>query len=146
MNRVGFYLSGQQPVERVLPLLARAARERGDRLAVIAGDAALRERLSRSLWEERPSDFLAHGMAGEPHAGRQPLLICDTCDAANGATTAILADGVWREEAEGFARVLLLFDDGAREAARPAWRQFDTREGLEREFWELENGKWTRKL
>ncbi|MCB2086881.1 MAG: DNA polymerase III subunit chi [Sphingomonadaceae bacterium] len=146
MNRLGFYLSGPVPVERVLPLLARAARDKGERLAVVAGEAEQRERLSKCLWEERPTDFLAHGMAGEAHADRQPLLISDSCGKANGATTAILADGKWREEAAGFDRVLLLFDDSGREAARGAWREFDATEGLEREFWALEDGKWVRKL
>lgn len=146
MNRLGFYLSGSHPVERVLPLLARAARDKGERLVVVAADAEQREGLDRALWEERPTDFLAHGMAGEAHAARQPLLIADSCDTANGATTAILADGVWRPEAEKFDRVLLLFDDHGREAARGAWRTFDGIEGLEREFWALEDGKWARKV
>ena len=146
MNRVGFYLSGAHPVERVLPLLARAARDKGERLAVVAEDAGLRDRLSEVLWQDGGADFLAHGMAVDPHAARQPLLISGECTAANGATTAIIADGTWRTEAERYDRVLLLFTDAGREGARTAWRQFDDRDDLEREFWELEDGKWTRKL
>ena len=36
--RLGFYLSGNQPVERVLPLIARAALGQGQRLLVVSGD------------------------------------------------------------------------------------------------------------
>ena len=60
MDRLGFYLSGEQPVERVLPLIARAAKRAGQRMLVVAGDADLLERLDKALWEQFPEDFLAH--------------------------------------------------------------------------------------
>lgn len=144
--RVGFYLAASQPVERVLPLIARAALKAGQRMLVVASDADLRARLDTALWEYAPADFLAHGEAGMDHAERQPILLSDACRAPNGAQLVSFADGVWREEAEKFERAFLFFDDGGREAARSVWRQFDEREDVEREFHELEDGKWTRKL
>src|SRR5690606_20829728 len=143
--RLGFYLSGAQPVERVLPLIARAAKGQGQRLLVVAGDDGTRERLGKALWGFSPEDFLAHGRADAPHAKRQPVLLSTDCAAPNGATLIALADGQWREEAESFDRALLFFDEAGRAEARRTWRLFDGREDVAREFHELEGGKWVRK-
>lgn len=143
--RVGFYLAGTQPVERVLPLIARAATSRGQRLLVVAGEEGLRGTLSKALWEAFPAEFLAHGQAGGAHDARQPILLSGTCDATNGAKLLALADGQWRAEAEGFERVLLFFDDEGRAAARETWKLFDDRSDVEREFHELDGGKWVQR-
>ena len=145
MKRVGFYLSGAQPVERVLPLIARAAKKAGQRMLVVAEDAALLDRLDKALWEQFAEDFLAHGRADAPHAARQPVLLATECTAANGAALVALADGQWRDDAEGFERALLFFDESGRSAARETWRRFDSREDIAREFHELEGGKWVQK-
>jgi DNA polymerase III subunit chi len=143
--RLGFYLSGDQPLERVLPLIARAALGQGQRLLVVSEDAEQLARLDTALWQQQPEQFLAHGVAGGPHDARQPVLLSATCDAANGAELLALADGLWREEAEQFTRVFLFFDESGRAAARGVWRQFEGRDEVEREFHELEGGKWVRK-
>jgi DNA polymerase-3 subunit chi len=143
--RLGFYLSGAQPVERVLPLIARAAKGQGQRMLVVAADEEMLERLDKALWELFPEDFLAHGRAGAAHAERQPVLLSTRCEPANGARLIALADGQWREEAERFDRALLFFDEAGRAAARQTWRLFDQREEVTREFHELEDGKWVRK-
>ncbi|MBO9518578.1 MAG: DNA polymerase III subunit chi [Porphyrobacter sp.] len=145
MERVGFYLSGAQPVERVLPLIARAAKAGGQTMLVVAEDPSLVDRLDKALWEQCPEDFLAHGRADAPHADRQPVLLSGECTAANGAKLLALADGQWRGEAEAFERVLLFFDEGGKAEARKTWRLFDQREEVTREFYELEGGKWVKK-
>ena len=145
MERIGFYLSGAHPVERVLPLIARAAKAQDQRMLVVAEDESLLDRLDAALWEQSAEDFLAHGRANAPHAARQPILLSTDWAAANGATLVALADGQWRPEAETFDRVLLFFDEGGRAAARQAWRIFDQRDGVTREFHELEGGKWVQK-
>ncbi len=145
MDRLGFYLSGEQPVERVLPLIARAAKRAGQRMLVVAGDADLLDRLDKALWEQFPEDYLAHGLADAPHAARQPVLLSAECSAANGATLVALADGQWRAEAEQFDRALLFFDESGRAASRQVWRQFDQRDDVTREFHELDGGKWVQK-
>ena len=145
MLRLGFYLSGAQPVERVLPLIARAAAKAGQRMVVVAEDADLLDRLDKALWEQVPDDYLAHGRADAPHARRQPVLLSTDCTAANGATLVALADGQWRPEAERFERALLLFDESGRAASREIWRLFDQREDVTREFHELDGGKWVQK-
>jgi DNA polymerase-3 subunit chi len=140
--RVGFYLLQRDPVERALPQIAAKAMESGQRMLVVSGDAALLDRLDAALWSERADTFLAHGRAGQPHAERQPILLSDVCDAANGARLCALADGEWRDDALGFERVLLFFDDARRGAARQVWRLFDARDDVAREFHEQQDGKW----
>jgi DNA polymerase-3 subunit chi len=127
LQRIGFYLSGSQPVERVLPLIARAAARAGQKLLVVADDTGLLERLDKALWEHFPEDYLAHGRADAPHAERQPALLAAECTAVNGATLVALADGRWRPEAEAFERALLFFDEAGRAASREVWRLFDGR-------------------
>ena len=145
MERVGFYLSCEQPIERVLPLIARAAKKQGQRMLVVADEEALIDRLDKALWEQTPEEYLAHGRADAPHADRQPVLLSRECKALNGATLVALADGQWREQAEGFDRALLFFDESGRQATKAIWRLFDQREDVTREFHELEDGKWVKK-
>lgn len=146
MERVGFYLTGHHPVERVLPLIAKAARRAGQRMLIVSGDEDQLAALDKALWEESPADFLAHGRADAPHADRQPLLLSQTCDPANGAKLVALADGLWREEAERFDRAFLFFGDEGREAARGTWRLFNQREDVTREYHALEGGKWVQRM
>lgn len=143
--RIGFYLTGNEPVERVLPLIAKAAAERGQRLLVVAEQDDLLERLDKALWDHAPEQFLAHGREGSPDDSRQPILLSARCEAGNGAEVLALADGQWREEAANFPRALLFFDEAGRAAARETWRLFDGREDIDREFHELENGRWARR-
>ena len=145
MKRLGFYLVGHEPVERVLPLIARAAKRQDQTMLVVAQEADLLDRLDQALWEMEPESFLAHGRADRPHADRQPVLLSTACSAANGAQLLALADGSWRDEAESFERVLLFFDEGGRPRARQTWSQFNDREDVEREFYELEQGKWVKR-
>jgi DNA polymerase III subunit chi len=145
VDRVGFYLSGDLPVERVLPIIVRGAKEKGQRMLVVADDEAFLSRLDKALWEYSPGSFLAHGLAGEGHEASQPVLLSTACVAANGANVVAFADGKWRDEAERFERALMFFDESGREAARPAWRQFDQREDVEREYYAVEDGKWVKK-
>lgn len=145
MKQIGFYLSGDVPVEQVLPLIARKVVQAGERLLVVSADAEQRALLDRALWEAAPHDFLAHGNAEAPHAARQPILLSSECSASNGASMIALADGEWRAEAEPFERGFLFFDDSGRERARPVWTAFDDRADIAREFHVLEQGKWSRK-
>jgi DNA polymerase-3 subunit chi len=146
VERVGFYLTGSHPVERVLPLIARAARRAAQRMLIVSGDEDQLAALGKALWEESPADFLAHGRADAPHAERQPLLLSQRCEPANGARLVAFADGAWRDEAEGFDRAFLFFGEEGREAARATWRLFDNRTDVTREYHALEGGKWVQKM
>ncbi|MFA6219500.1 MAG: DNA polymerase III subunit chi [Erythrobacter sp.] len=143
MTRVDFYRLGRDPVDITVARLARKVMQSGERLLVVAGDPAQREALSRVLWAQDGAAFLAHGMAGTPDAARQPILLSDSAQAANGATTAIIADGRWREEASALSRVLLLFDAAARDAAAQLWRRFAADAAVDNRIYKQdESGGW----
>jgi DNA polymerase-3 subunit chi len=141
VSQVDFYQLRSDPVERVVPLLAIKAIERGDRLLVVSGDSGQRAALSEALWA-RENSFIAHGEAGEPHAERQPVLLAASCEAANGAGTAILADGEWRDEAGAFARAVLLFGPEQTEAARGLWGSLSGSGHTLRIFKQGDDGGW----
>jgi DNA polymerase-3 subunit chi len=140
--RVDFYQLSRDPAEAALPLIARAALNSGERLLVVSADEAQLGRIGDMLWMKLPDTFLAHGRAGLPDAERQPILLSAAPEPANGARLMAIADGVWREGAEPFARTFFMFDEGTLQAARDCWRMLGTREGVERKFWKQQGGKW----
>ncbi|MGH6786291.1 MAG: DNA polymerase III subunit chi [Novosphingobium sp.] len=140
--RVDFYQLSRDPAEAVVPLLAHNTQSAGERMLVVSADDAQVARISETLWAK--DGFLAHGLAGGPHQERQPILLSDACEPANGARYLALADGEWRDAAEGFERVFLLFDGSTIDAARGTWRTLREREGIECNYWQQDGGKWTK--
>ena len=140
--RADFYLLSTDPVEATLPRIARSVKGAGERLLVVSSDADQLAAIDRTLWEQLPEEFLAHGPAGAAHAARQPLLLAETCTADNAARFVAFADGQWRDEAFGFERALLFFDSRTLDAARGTWRMLGEREDVERHFWKQEGGRW----
>jgi DNA polymerase III subunit chi len=140
--RVDFYQLSRDPAEAALPLIARAAMKAGERMLVVSADEAQLARIGDALWTRLPDSFLAHGMAADKDAARQPILLSTAPEPANGAKFLAIADGLWREGAEPFARTFLLFDEATLQGARDCWRMLGTREGIERKFWRQEGGKW----
>jgi DNA polymerase-3 subunit chi len=143
-TKLDFWQVTDDPVEKVVTLIARRVLGEGARLLVVSADADQRAAISRALWQAGPEAFLANGEAEAPGAERQPILLSGECAAANGATHLILADGTFRET-DAFARVFLLFPPGAAPAARQAWRAQDGREGVERAYFAQESGRWVKK-
>ncbi|OYW16452.1 MAG: DNA polymerase III subunit chi [Novosphingobium sp. 12-64-8] len=139
--RVDFYQLTRDPAELVLPLIARNTLGAGERLLVVSDDAAQLGRVSEALWTRLPESFLAHGRAGGEHDARQPILLSDRAEPANGAKFVALADGVWRE-ADDVTRVFLLFPPERIDDARGCWRMLGTRDGVERKYWRQDGGKW----
>ncbi len=141
--RVDFYQLSRDPVERVVVMLARKVAASGERLLVVSGDPGQRAVISGELWRAGPDQFLANGEASDSHPERQPILLSDRADAANGAKIVLLADGKWRSEALDFERALLLFGGGETEAARALWRELDGEDGVTREIHKQdESGRW----
>jgi DNA polymerase III subunit chi len=143
--QLDFWQLSRDPLEKVVAQIAERARGAGEKLLVVAVDDAQRSTMSEALWGAKPASFLANGEAEAPHAARQPILLSRECAAANGARYLVLADGEWRDEAEAFERVFLLFGEPAVEAARAVWRQFDGREDVERSYYAQEDGGWAKK-
>jgi len=140
--RVDFYVLGQNAPDPIVAALAAKALGEGERLLIVDADEARRVAISDMLWEARPEQFLANGLAADPHASRQPILISDKAEAPNGARLLCLADGRWREPG-GFERVLYLFGDEALPEARAQWRRLSDHEDTERHFWKQDDhGRW----
>ncbi len=140
--RVDFYQLSRDPAEAALPLIARATLKAGERLLVVSGDEGQRARIGDALWERLPDSFLAHGNAGGPHDARQPILLSDRPEPANGAQYLAIADGVWREGDSPFERIFFLFDEATLQPARDCWRMLGQRDAIERRFWKQQDGRW----
>ena len=138
--RLDFWQVSDGPIARVVAQIAPRVLEDGERMLVVDGDTGRRMEVSQALWAA--DSFLANG---EAHPSRQPVLLAGECSADNGATVAVLADGRWRDEAEGFVRTILLFGEDLVTDARGVWRQFDGREDVTRSYFAQEAGKWVKK-
>lgn len=142
--KLDFWQVTDDPIEKVVALIAKRTLGQGERVLVVSADPAQRAAVSAALWQAGAESFLAHGEADAPGAERQPILLSAEPVAANGASHLILADGIWRE-AEGFARVFLLFLPQAAPDARTVWRAQDGRAGIERAYFAQEDGRWQKK-
>lgn len=138
--RVDFYQLSRDPAESVVPLLADKTLGAGERLLVVSDNPAQLAAIGDALWARE--GFLAHGLAGDAHQARQPILLADRVAPANGAKFVALADGVWREAGEGVERVFLLFGDNRLHEARACWTELGGRDGLTRHFWKQEGARW----
>ena len=145
MVQVDFYQLGGAAPEPVIAVLAKKVLSAEGRLIVIAEDEAYLSKLDRMLWDQGPTSFLPHGLAGGADDARQPILLTTSPDAPNLARNALIADGSWRESVLSYDRSFLLFDDSTLKGARDAWKSLAAREGVERRYWGLESGKWVQK-
>ena len=143
--RVDFYQLGGMPVEQVIAGIAQKLVDSNERLLIVASDEILLSRLDRLLWDVGKTSFLPHAIAGGSDDSRQPILLSTTPEPANVARNLLIADGEWREAALNFQRAFYLFDQSTLDGARLAWKLLSGREGVDRHYWALENGRWTQK-
>ena len=81
------------------------------RLLVIAEDEAFLHGSTGCLWDQGPTSFLPHALAGGADDARQPILLSTSPDAPNLARNLLIADGIWRDSALSYDRSFFLFDD-----------------------------------
>ena len=143
--RVDFYQLGAAQPDGIIASIAAKLLGDGQRLLIVAGDEALLARLDRQLWDQGAASFLPHGLAGGQDDTAQPILLSTGTDAPNLARNLLIADGEWREAALAYDRAFYLFDEATLEGARLAWKLLAGREGVERNYWALEDGRWTKK-
>ena len=144
--RVDFYqLAEGVPADQVIGVIAGRLLEGGERAVLVSSSEADLARLDRLLWQGSAASFLPHGIAGTSDDSRQPLLLSQGVDSPTGARNLIIADGEWREAALNFERAFFLFTPDEVEAARLAWKLLAGRDGVERNYWANEDGRWTRK-
>ena len=140
--QVDFYQLGSTPLEQVIASIAQKLLGEGKRLLVVAEDQGLLGRLDRMLWDQGPTSFLPHALAGGSEDARQPILLASQTDAPNLARNILIVDGQWREAALTFDRAFYLFDAATLEGARLAWKLLAGREGVERRYWAQVDGRW----
>ena len=143
--RVDFYQLGTARPDEIVASISGKLLDEGQRLLIVAGDEGTLARLDRQLWDQGAASFLPHGLAGGADDAAQPLLLSTGTDAPNLARNILITDGEWRDAALGYDRAFYLFDEATLEGARLAWKLLAGREGVERNYWALEDGKWVRK-
>ena len=143
--RVDFYQLGAAQPDGVIASIAGKLLDDEQRLLLVAADEATLSRLDRQLWDQGAASFLPHALAGGADDTAQPILLSTGTDAPNRARNILIADGEWREAALGYDRAFYLFDEGTLKGARLAWKLLAGREGVERNYWALEDGKWVKK-
>jgi DNA polymerase-3 subunit chi len=143
--RVDFYQLGVAQPDGVIAAIAGKLIDDEQRLLVVAADEGLLSRLDRQLWDQGAASFLPHGLAGGADDMAQLILLSTGTDAPNRARNILIADGDWREAALAYDRAFYLFDEATLEGARLAWKLLAGRDGVERNYWALEDGKWVKK-
>ena len=142
---VWFYHLERTSLDAALPELLEKTLARGWRALVRAAGPERVEHLDGWLWSYRDDSFLAHGIAGEPSAERQPILITTDMTNPNGANALFLIDGAEPGEIEGYERCILLFDgrdEAAVATARKRWPAFRAA-GCAVSYWRQgESGAW----
>jgi DNA polymerase-3 subunit chi len=142
--QVDFYQLGDVPLEQVIASISEKILAQDGRLIIVGSDEAALARLNRMMWDQGPTSFIPHGLAGGADDARQPILLTTSPDAPNLARNILIADGEWREAALDYDRAFHLFDGETVEQARLAWKLLSGREGVERRYWRQEDGRWTR--
>ena len=143
--RVDFYQLGAAQPDGVISAIAGKLIGESQRLLVVGSDEGLLARLDRQLWDQGAPSFLPHGLAGGSDDAAQPILLSTGTDAPNRARNILIADGEWREAALAYDRAFYLFDEATLEGARLAWKLLAGRDGVERNYWAREDGKWVKK-
>lgn len=134
---VWFYHLERSTLDQVLPELLERTLARGWKAIVRTGDAQRVEHLDGFLWSWRDDAFLAHGVADEPFAERQPVLLTTALDNPNGAQALFLIDGAEPGDLAPHERCIVLFDgrdEAALAQARGRWKTFKA-EGRPVSYW-----------
>jgi DNA polymerase-3 subunit chi len=122
---VWFYHLERTALDQALPDLLEKTLAKGWRAVVRATTAERLARLDSWLWTYRDDSFLAHGLADEPEAARQPILLTLADDNLNRADALFLVDGAEEQLFQGYQRCIDLFDgrdEAAVAAARQRWK------------------------
>jgi len=124
---VWFYHLERTSLDQALPELLEKTLARGWRALVRTTARDRIEHLDGWLWSYRDDSFLPHGLASEPMADRQPILLTDQADNANAAQAVFLIDGADAGALDGVQRCILMFDgrdEAATTEARARWKTF----------------------
>ena len=123
---VWFYHLERTGLDQALPELLEKTLARSWRALVRTREADRIEHMDGWLWSYRDESFLPHGLAEEPNAARQPVLLTTGEENLNEAHALFLLDGAEPGDLSPFARCVVLFDgrdEAALAVARAQWSQ-----------------------
>ena len=142
---IWFYHLERSSLDQVLPGLLEKTLERGWRAVVRVSDPAELERLDAHLWTWRDDAFLAHGLADEPHAERQPIVLSGNQTNPNAAQAVFVLDSSQIGSLDGVERCFIVFDgrdDDSLNAARERWRALKTASANLAYWKQTPEGRW----
>lgn len=134
---VWFYHLERSSLDQVLPDLLDKTLKKGWRAVVRTGAPDRLEHLDSWLWSFRDESFLPHGLADEPFAEHQPVLLTTGMDTPNAAQALFLIDGAEAGDLSPHERCIVLFDgrdEAALAQARGRWKTFKA-EGRSVSYW-----------
>lgn len=144
-GEIWFYHLERSTLDQVLPELLDKALQRGWRARIRISDPERREATDEHLWTWRDDSFLAHGMADQPHAERQPIVLTAGLENPNGSQALFIVDGSDFDVTEEFERCFIIFDGRDETAllqARERWRTLNGR-GADLAYWkQSQEGRW----
>ncbi|MCR5880307.1 DNA polymerase III subunit chi [Phenylobacterium sp. J367] len=141
---VWFYHLERTGLDQALPELLEKTLQRGWKAVVRTPHAERLEHLDGWLWSYREDSFLPHGIAAEPNAARQPVLLTTADENPNAADALFLVDGAEAGELAGYARCVVLFDGGDEAqlaAARAQWSRIKAT-GAPVSYWRQRERGW----
>ena len=134
---VWFYHLERSSLDQVLPDLLDKTLKKGWRAVVRTGAPDRLEHLDGWLWSFRDESFLPHGLADEPFAEHQPVLLTTSMETPNAAQALFLIDGAEPGDLTPHERCIVLFDgrdEAALGQARSRWKTFKA-EGRPISYW-----------
>lgn len=143
---VWFYHLERSSLEQVLPELLEKTLARHWRALVLCSSVESAESLDGWLWTYRDESFLPHGLAGEPMADRQPVLVTTTPANLN-AAHVLFALGADPGALEAYGRCIIVFDGRDEEAlqrARTSWRRYKAA-GHSVAYWQQGERGWEKR-
>lgn len=144
-GEVWFYHLERSTLDQVLPELLDRTLQRGWRARVRVADADQRREIDERLWTWREDSFLAHGLADEPHAERQPILLTGDDANLNRSQALFIVDQSDMSLTEEFERCFIIFDgrdDAALGTARTRWKALKD-QGANLAYWKQSaEGRW----
>jgi DNA polymerase-3 subunit chi len=141
---VWFYHLERTALDQALPELLEKTLARGWKAIVRTPERERLEHLDGWLWSYRDESFLPHGLASEPAAARQPILITTGFDNPNGADALFLIDGAEPGELSAYSRCVVLFDGADPEQvarARAHWTAVKAK-GFPASYWKQQARGW----
>ena len=149
MAEFRFYHLERRRLDQALPEILEEALAAEMRVVVQATSPERVEALSEQLWTFRDESFLPHGAARDGEAEAQPVYLTDGQENPNGAKLRVLLSGVEAAPfaAEGYERVILLFDGRDEAATAEARRQWSSLRaaGAALSYWrEGDDGGWVK--